>query len=218
MAPPPTSDSAVSPCFHGCLAFLHRHSRHSLLPYITQICLSTVNRALTLGLLHSLSTPAPSCCSFLGTCVPVQIMCGCGKDCLILIPFRLPQISCLTLSFTCFSSDSDSCPDVGIGPLLHFPLCSKGRSSAMNTSVFPLVPLSYRVLGGSVVFPSGQALLSALSWYSACTSVSEGIYPNVSTERDVLPILLLLHHLVPPPRQWFALLCLHRTSFGLAIY
>ena len=25
MAPPPTHDSAVSPCFHGCLAFLHRH-------------------------------------------------------------------------------------------------------------------------------------------------------------------------------------------------
>ena len=25
MAPPPTRDSAVSPCFHGCLAFLHKH-------------------------------------------------------------------------------------------------------------------------------------------------------------------------------------------------
>ena len=25
MTPPPTLDSAVSPCFHGCLAFLHRH-------------------------------------------------------------------------------------------------------------------------------------------------------------------------------------------------
>ena len=25
MAPPPTCDSAVSLCFHGCLAFLHRH-------------------------------------------------------------------------------------------------------------------------------------------------------------------------------------------------
>ena len=25
MAPPPRHDSAVSPCFHGCLAFLHRH-------------------------------------------------------------------------------------------------------------------------------------------------------------------------------------------------
>ena len=24
MTPPPTRDSAVSPCFHGCLAFLHR--------------------------------------------------------------------------------------------------------------------------------------------------------------------------------------------------
>ena len=26
MAPPASRDSAVSPCFHGCLAFLHRHS------------------------------------------------------------------------------------------------------------------------------------------------------------------------------------------------
>ena len=25
LAPPPTHDSAVSPCFHGCMAFLHRH-------------------------------------------------------------------------------------------------------------------------------------------------------------------------------------------------
>ena len=25
LGPPPTHDSAVSPCFHGCLAFLHRH-------------------------------------------------------------------------------------------------------------------------------------------------------------------------------------------------
>ena len=38
MAPPPTCDSAVSPCFHGCLAFLH-----DLLPHILSIHLSTVN-------------------------------------------------------------------------------------------------------------------------------------------------------------------------------
>ena len=55
-----------------------------------------------------------------GECVPVWGMCDCGKDSLILIPFRLPQISCFTLSLKCFSSDSDSCPDVGIGPLLQF--------------------------------------------------------------------------------------------------
>ena len=43
-------------------------------------------------------------------------MYGCGKVCPILTPFRLPQISCFTLSLKCFSSDSDNCPDVGIGP------------------------------------------------------------------------------------------------------
>ena len=48
-------------------------------------------------------------------------MYGCGKDCLILIPFRLPQISSFTLSLKCFSSDSDNFLDVGIGPLLQFP-------------------------------------------------------------------------------------------------
>ena len=47
-------------------------------------------------------------------------MYGCGKDCLNLIPFRLPQISCFTLSLKCFSSDSDNFPDVGIRPLLQF--------------------------------------------------------------------------------------------------
>ena len=71
-------------------------------------------------LLHNPKTPAPSCCTFQGTWVPVQGMYGCGKDYLILIPFRLPQISCFTLSLKCFSSDSDNCPDVGIGPLLQF--------------------------------------------------------------------------------------------------
>jgi len=50
-------------------------------------------------------------------------MYGCSKDCLILIPFRLMQISCFTLNLNYFSSDSDSCPTVGIGPLLQFPTC-----------------------------------------------------------------------------------------------
>ena len=43
MAPPPTCDSAVSPCFHGCLAFSTGISHHSLLPDIPSICLSLVN-------------------------------------------------------------------------------------------------------------------------------------------------------------------------------
>ena len=53
---------------------------------------------------------------------------------LILIPFRLPQISCFILSLKCFSSDSDSCSAVEIVPLLHFP---------QPTRVGPVLPDSY---------------------------------------------------------------------------
>ena len=43
MAPTPVCDSPVSPCFHGCLAFLHRCFHHNLLPHIPSIHLSAVN-------------------------------------------------------------------------------------------------------------------------------------------------------------------------------
>ena len=121
MPTPRTRDSAVSPCFHGCLAFLHRHFPPQSPP------------SHLLGLsLHSQQQPLSWGCStiprfssqplhLLGMQVPVQGLYGCSKDCLILIPFRLPQISCFTLSLKRFSSDSDSCPSVGIGPLLQFP-------------------------------------------------------------------------------------------------
>ena len=77
--------------------------------------------ALVLELLHNPYGPAPSHCTFQGTFVPVQDMYGCGKDYLILIPFRLSQICCFTLNLKYFSSDPNDCPDVGIGSLLRFP-------------------------------------------------------------------------------------------------
>ena len=55
-------------------------------------------------------------------------MYGCGNY-LILIPFRLPQISCFTLSLKCFSSDSDNRPDVGIIPPHSVPLPTEGQLS-----------------------------------------------------------------------------------------
>ena len=121
MAPPPTRDSALLPCFHGYLAF-----STSCLTMISSLTspqsISLQSTApLTLGLLHNPLTPAPSCCSFQETPVTAQGIYGCGKDYLILIPFRLPQISYFTLSLKCFSSDSDNCPTVGIRLLLHFP-------------------------------------------------------------------------------------------------
>ena len=78
-------------------------------------------------------------------------MYGCGKDCLILIPFRLPQISCFTLSLKCFSSDSDNCPDVGIGPLLQFPHPPRAGPVLLTPLFFPLLPSSY--FGSIYYFP-----------------------------------------------------------------
>ena len=43
MAPPSTCDSAVSPCFHGCLASSTGIFHHDLLPHILSIHVSTVN-------------------------------------------------------------------------------------------------------------------------------------------------------------------------------
>ena len=104
-------------------------------------------------------------------------MYGCGKDCLILIPFRLPDISCFTLSLKCFSSDSDNYPNVVTGPLLQFPHLLRAGPALLTFLFFLLVPLSYWILHGSVYFPlSGQVLLSALRWCSACTSGSEVIF------------------------------------------
>ena len=137
MAPPPMCDSAVLPCFHGCLAFLHRHfppqSPQSISPQSTASLNSSCSR-----------------CPFQETRVPAQHMYGCSKDCLILVPFRLPQISCFTLSLKCFSSDSDSCPPVGVGPLLQFPHPPRVGPVLLTLQFLPLVPSSYQVLRGSI--------------------------------------------------------------------
>ena len=133
MAPPPTRDSAAWPCFHGCPAFLHRHFPPQ--SHLPSICLSAVNSIPHPGIaphfpnsssqpLRLLGDPRPCAGYDLRPCLG-YVWHGCGKDCLILIPFRLPQISCFTLSLKCFSSDSDSCPAMGIRPLLQFPHLSR---------------------------------------------------------------------------------------------
>ena len=123
-APPTMGDSAVLPCFHGCLAFLHRHFPPQ----------SSTSHPLDLSLLNQ-QQPSPWDCSTIpklqlpatahsrGPVSLSRVMYSCGKDCLILIPFRLPQISCFTLSLKCFSSDSDSCLMWGSDPCLHSPTC-----------------------------------------------------------------------------------------------
>ena len=168
------------------LPWLPGISHKYLLPHIPSICLSAINSSPHSGIApqsHKLQfswsseTAAPSYCVFQGTSVPDWGMYGYGKDCLILILFRLPQISCFTLSLKCFSSDSDNCPDVGLVPMFKFPYPLRAGPVLLTLLFFPLVPLSYRVLRDSIYsFPTGQVLLSALSWCSECTSVSEGVF------------------------------------------
>ena len=133
-------------------------SHHSLLPHVPSVCLSAVNsRPLPEFAPQSLNSssqllPRP------GTCIPVRGMYGCGKDCLILIPSRLPKISCFTLSLKCFSSDSDTCRAVGSRPLLQFPHLRRAGPVLPTLLFFPLVPLCYWVLCGSVYsFPLARS-------------------------------------------------------------
>ena len=64
--------------------------------------------------------------------------------------FRLPQVSCFTLSLKCFSSDSDNCPAVGMGPLPQFPHPPRASPILLTLLFFPLAPSSSRVLRGSI--------------------------------------------------------------------
>ena len=149
IAPPPMHDSSVA-----LLPWLHGFPPQA---FPTTISLLTSPRsvspqstaALALGLLHNTQTPAPSHCTFQGTHIPVWGLYGCSKDCLILILFRLPQISCFTLSLKWSSSDSDNCSGVGIGPLLPFPHLPRA-GPVLLTLLFFLVPSSYQVLRGSI--------------------------------------------------------------------
>ena len=88
---------------------------------------------------------------------------GCSKDCLILIPFRLPQISYFIPSLKCFSSDSDNCPHVGIRPLVQFSHLLRAGPVLLTLLFPPLVPSSFEFCMGLYIIFSGQVLLSILS-------------------------------------------------------
>ena len=124
-------------------------SHHNLLPHIPLIRLSAVNSSPLPGIapqsLNSSSQPLR---------LPGDLRPCPGyvwlQQVLILILFRLPQISCFTPSLKCSSSDSDNCPGVGIGPLLQFPHLPRAGPVLLTLPFPPLVPSSYRVLHGSI--------------------------------------------------------------------
>ena len=155
MAPPLTRDSAILPCFHGCLAFLHSHfppqfpPSHSIDPSVcSQQHLSPWDCSTRPKLQIPAAAPSRRPASLSGVCLY-----GRGKDCLILIPFRLPQISCFTLSLKCFSSDSDNCP-------ASVPPPAEGWSSPTNILGFP--PSSFCVVLYILFHWSGTPVSSQL--------------------------------------------------------
>ena len=83
----------------------------------------------------------------------------------------MPQISWFTPSLKCFSSDPDSCPSGG--DRTHPPRAGP----VLLTPVFPpssfVLPSFARVY---IFLSTGKVLLSALSWHSAHTSVSEAVF------------------------------------------
>ena len=123
---------------------------YKLLPPISWICLSSVNSSPRPGIASHSPNSNSQPLHLPGAPHPLCGMYDYGKDCLIVIPFRLPQISSFTLSLKCFSSDSDSCPPVGIGSLLQFPHLPRAGPVLLTLPCFPLVPSSYRVLRGSI--------------------------------------------------------------------
>ena len=157
--------------------FLHRHFPLQYPPsHPLDLSLHSLQQASPWELLHNLWTPASSHCTFQGIYVPVPGMYGCSKDCLILIPFRLPQINCFTLSLKFFSSDSDSCPRMRIRPLLQFPHPLRASSVLLTLlSTTPplqfLHPTTFCVVLYILFNWSGTP--SALNWRSTCTSLSE---------------------------------------------
>ena len=146
-------------------------SHHNLLPHLPSICLSAVNTSPRLEIAPQYLNSSFQLLHLPGDLVPVWGMYGCGKDCLILLSFRLSQISCFTLSLKCFSSDSDSCPDVGIRPLLQFPHLPRAGPVLLTLLFFPSSFILPSFACFYIFFSSGQVVLSALSWCSACTSV-----------------------------------------------
>ena len=163
---------------------------------------------------HSQQQPSPCYCS---TVPKLQLqaavlsrgpmslskVCMAAARTVILIPFRLPQISSLILILKCFSSNSDSCPDVGIGPLLQFPHPQRIGPVLITLLFFALVPSSSWVC----VVLCIPFLCSCIPFLCSGTPVLFQLgfcmhfcvwrcVPNVSVGRDVLHIHLLLCHLV----------------------
>ena len=129
-------------------------------------------------------------------------MYGCGKDCLFSFQLGCPRsaVSLSALNVFLWLRQLPRCGDQTPASVL---LPTEHRSSPTDTPVFP--PSSFILPSFAwfdIFFSTGQVLLSALSWCSGCTSVSEGVslmYPwremySTSTYSSTILFLKILIH------------------------
>ena len=197
MSPPSTHDSAVLPCFHGCLDFLHQHFP----PW------SPPSHPLNWSLC-SQQQPSPwDCFTIPKLHLPASV------------PSRRPPLMsgvCMAAARTVwFSFHLDCCRSavsfsaLNVSPLTQtiapmwnwtppsVPPPTEGRSSPTNTPVFPPSSFILPSFAWFYIFFSPQSGTPVHSQLVFCMHFCVWrCIPDVSVERDVLHVHLLLHHLV----------------------
>ena len=195
MAPPLTCDSEVWPCFHGCLAFLHRQFLPQSPPLDLPLCSQQQPSPWDCSTIPKLQLPeaTPSrgstflsrVCTAVARTVWFSFRLGCHR----------PAVALAALNV---SPDSDNCPDVGVRPLHQFSHLLRAGPVLLTLLFFPLVPLSSQ-------FCMGLCIL--LCWSGTPVSFQPVFcmhfcvwrcIPDISMERDVrLHVHLLLCHRLP---------------------
>ena len=207
MAPPSTCDSAVLPCFCGCLPFLHQHFPPQSPPsplLDPSLCSQQQPSPWDHSTLPKLQLPgaAPS----RGPAFLSEVCMAVARTVWFSSHQGFPRSA---VSLKCFSSDPDNYPNVGIGPLLQFPHWWRADPILLTLLFFPLVPSSYWVLHGSIYsFP--------LVRYSCPLSAGVCMHfcvwrciPDVSVEKDV-------HTHPPPPPPSCS--CQEHHSYGFLFF
>ena len=165
VASPFIHDSAVSPCFHGCLAFLHRHfpprspPSHPLDP---SLCSQQQPSPSDCSTSPKLQLPAaapsrrpmflPGVHMTAARTVWFSFHLGCHRSAVSLSALNVSLLTQKRKSCFLFFlfSFSHNCPAVGIGPLLQFPHPWRAGPVLLTLLIFPIVPSSYQVLCGSI--------------------------------------------------------------------
>ena len=193
MVLPPMCDSAVSLCFHGCPAFLHQHiptpspPSHPLSPSLCNKQQTALWDCSTIPKLQvPTAVPSRGPVSLSGVCVATART--------VWFSFYLGcHISAVSLSDLNVSPLTQTIAPVWGRTAASVPPPAKTKYSPTDTPVFPIVPLSYRVLHGSIYyFPLARysCLLSACVLHALlCLKVYSGcIHGERYTPRPSTPL------------------------------